>query len=52
MAMSALPPKADMCGATTDIRQGPIADIQVFGSRQRKPRDIARGFDTPQPRAA
>jgi hypothetical protein len=25
--MSALPPKADMCGAITDIRYGPIADI-------------------------
>jgi hypothetical protein len=24
--MSALPPKADMCGATTDVRFGPIAD--------------------------
>ena len=26
-AMSALPPKADMCGATKDVRFGPIADI-------------------------
>jgi hypothetical protein len=27
-AMSALPPpKADMCGATTDVRYGPIADL-------------------------
>src|SRR4029450_7345617 len=25
--MSALPPKADMCGATTDVRFGPKADI-------------------------
>ena len=25
--MSALPPKADMCGATSDVRFGPIADI-------------------------
>src|SRR5215469_4345935 len=25
--MSALPPKADMCRATTDVRFGPIADI-------------------------
>jgi hypothetical protein len=24
--MSALPPKADMCGATMDVRFGPIAD--------------------------
>ena len=26
-AMSALPPKADMCGATRDVRFGPIADM-------------------------
>src|SRR5262249_9652910 len=25
--MSALPPKADMCGATRDVRYGPKADI-------------------------
>ena len=25
--MSALPPKADMCGATKDVRFGPKADI-------------------------
>jgi hypothetical protein len=25
--MSALPPKADMCGATRNVRYGPIADI-------------------------
>jgi hypothetical protein len=25
--MSALPSKADMCGATSDVRFGPIADI-------------------------
>jgi quercetin dioxygenase-like cupin family protein len=29
--MSALPPKADMCGATRDVRFGPIADT---GGRQ------------------
>jgi hypothetical protein len=28
-AMSALPPKADMCGATKDVRKGPIADIKA-----------------------
>ena len=28
-AMSALLPKADMCGATRDVRYGPIADIHV-----------------------
>jgi hypothetical protein len=34
--MSALPPKADMCGAISDVRHGPIADILEFGSRQKK----------------
>ena len=29
MVMSALPPKADMCGATRDVCFGPIADIAV-----------------------
>jgi hypothetical protein len=28
--MSALPPKADMCGATRDVRFGPIADIPLL----------------------
>src|SRR5262249_60983608 len=28
--MSALPPKADMCGATRDVRYGPKADISNF----------------------
>jgi hypothetical protein len=28
--MSALRPKADMCGATRDVRFGPIADIHVL----------------------
>ena len=27
--MSALPPKADMCGATRDVRFGPKADISA-----------------------
>jgi len=27
VAMSALPPKADMCGAARDVRYGPKADI-------------------------
>jgi hypothetical protein len=27
--MSALPPKADMCSATRDVRYGPIADMSV-----------------------
>ena len=29
-AMSALPPKADMCGAKSDVRLVPIADIEPF----------------------
>jgi hypothetical protein len=28
--MSALAPKADMCGAARDVRFGPIADINVI----------------------
>jgi hypothetical protein len=28
-AMSALAPKADMCGAVADVRYGPIADIRA-----------------------
>ena len=30
--MSALPPKADMCGAATDVHFGPKADIRTLGS--------------------
>src|SRR5512133_465862 len=30
--MSALAPKADMCGATRDVRFGPIADIAPISS--------------------
>jgi len=29
IVMSALPPKANMCGATRDVRFGPIADITL-----------------------
>src|SRR5262245_11781115 len=29
-SMSALPPKADMCGATRDVRFGPIADMATL----------------------
>ena len=35
-AMSALPPKADMCGAMRDARFGPKADIGVLDSRAKK----------------
>jgi len=31
--MSALPPNADMCGATRDVRFGPIADISAHGGQ-------------------
>jgi hypothetical protein len=29
-AMSVLPPKADMCAATRDVRYGPIADVPIL----------------------
>ncbi len=32
--MSALPPKADMCGATRDVRFVPIADIALYWFEQ------------------
>jgi len=28
--MSALPPRADMCGATSDVRFGPKADMEAW----------------------
>ena len=31
-AMSALLPKADMCGATRDVRYGPKADISIHAN--------------------
>jgi hypothetical protein len=31
IVMSALPPKADTCGATSEVRFGPIADIRLVG---------------------
>jgi hypothetical protein len=37
MVMSALPPKADMCGATAEVRFGPIADIQTWALESLKP---------------
>src|SRR5262245_53526605 len=33
--MSALPPKADMCGPTRDVRYGPKADISAISSQAR-----------------
>jgi hypothetical protein len=39
-AMSALPPKAGMCGATTDVRFGSKADIRfVIQSLDRRERE-------------
>src|SRR5262245_29912706 len=32
--MSALPPKADMCGALADVCYGPIADMAVLFDRR------------------
>jgi hypothetical protein len=37
IVMSALPPKADMCGAATDVRFGPIADIQERAVQTERP---------------
>jgi hypothetical protein len=33
--MSPLPPKADMCGATRDVRFGPKADMTALRTRSR-----------------
>jgi hypothetical protein len=46
--MSALPPKADMCGAARDVRFGPIADIRVLfdhlvGAPEKRHRDQRLG---------
>src|SRR6476660_766809 len=35
-AISALPPKADMCAATRDVRFGPKADIRPFIQSRRQ----------------
>src|SRR5262249_5666021 len=36
-SLSHLPPKADMCGATRDVRFGPIADmVNAIGSPRRR----------------
>ena len=42
--MSALPPKADMCSALGYVRFVPEADIEEFGSHQKKNLGHARGF--------
>jgi hypothetical protein len=53
MLMSALPPKADMCGALAHVCFGPIADIArhsiLVGTRNQRRRDRQaehlRGFE-------
>ena len=40
--MSALPPKADMCGATRDVRFVPIADMPESHGLQQSPRPRIR----------
>ena len=40
-AMSALPPKADLCGATRDDRFGPIADMSCRADRPRLDDDVS-----------
>jgi len=42
--MSALPPKADMCGATSDVRYGPKADIVQFSPKHRSHAGPGRGL--------
>ena len=42
-AMSALPPKADMCDAKTNVRFVPIADILLFKRSTLRPQECA-GF--------
>jgi hypothetical protein len=42
--MSALPPIADIAGRRLDVRFVPEADVQEFGSRQRKTRDYCPGL--------
>src|SRR5262245_53365103 len=43
--MSALPPKADMCAATRDVRYGPIADICVPASNSSRSTDGTAAVD-------
>ena len=42
--MSALPPKADMCGAQGDVRFVPIADIVSDTAQQKTPALSPEGF--------
>src|SRR5215471_4021815 len=44
--MSALPPKADMCDATRDVRYGPIADIILLDHFVRPGKYCRRNCET------
>ena len=55
-AMSALPPKADICGAKTNVCFGPRADIVPIRPRlsarhllRRQRQKLRRGFQDPSP---
>ena len=39
--MSALPPKADMCSATSDVRYVPIADMRRFEPKDSRSPSLA-----------
>ena len=41
--MSALPPKADMCGASWDVCYGPIADIEAATASTKNPPAFSPG---------
>ena len=45
IGMSALPLKADMCGATRHVRFVPIADITLFDNSVRLNLDHVRNFE-------
>jgi hypothetical protein len=40
--MSALPPKADMCGAARDVRFGPKGDMPTWARGPCRPFDLAQ----------
>ena len=46
--MSALPLKADMCGAARDVRFGPIADIASSFNHSVGPREQRRRYRQPE----
>ncbi len=49
ITMSALPPKADMCAATKDVRYGPIAIADILNERlMGYPCRVTLGAQSPQ----